>query len=350
MAQSQMELEARSAPAVLEKQFAENLYVIQNLCTRLQCYPPPFAVTVARGSSDHAATFAKYLFETQLGLPTASAAPSVTTLYGAKLQLNKSLVIALSQSGASPDVAETLAAARSAGAVTVAFVNQHPSPLSQVAEYVIPLHAGPEISVAATKSYLAMLGALVQFTALMTQQPALMAALSALPSTLQTAVAMDWTPAILTYEQQQNTYVIARGFGFPIAQEAALKFKETARIHAEAFSGAEVMHGPVALVQEHFPILLFGQQDVTLPGILDLGKRVKQLGGNVLLAVPSHHSNQRLLNDAASCVLEMPPSLHPVCDPLLVIQAFYSMMARLAIARGLNPDAPIHLSKVTKTW
>lgn len=347
---TQMEIEARSASAVLTRQFKENFYALQGLCTRLQCYPPPFAVTVARGSSDHAATFAKYLFETQLGLPTASAAPSVTTLYGAKLSLRNSLVIALSQSGASPDLVETLAAARQAGAVTVALVNQVPSPLAQIAEYVIPLHAGPELSVAATKSYLAMLGALVQFTALMTQQPALLNALDALPDALHSAVDMDWSPAILQYENQQNTYVIARGFGFPIAQEAALKFKETARIHAEAFSGAEVMHGPVALVREHFPILLFGQQDVALPGILDLGRQIKKLGGNVLLAVPTHQRNQSLLTDAANCVLQMPAALHPVCDPLLVIQAFYSMMAKLAQARGLNPDAPVNLSKVTKTW
>ncbi|MES2218034.1 MAG: SIS domain-containing protein [Pseudomonadota bacterium] len=349
MALSQMEQEALSAPAVLTKQFAENFYVLQDICNRLQCYPPLFAMTVARGSSDHAATFAKYLFETQLGLATASAAPSVETLYGAKLQLKNSLVVALSQSGQSPDIAEMLQAARTAGAVTVALVNETGSPLAHAAEYVIPLYATPEIAVAATKSYLAMLGALVQFIALMTQQQALMTALAELPKQLEKAARMDWTSAVTAYQKQQSTFVVARGYGLPIAQEAALKFKETTRIHAEAFSSAEVLHGPFALVQKDFPLMLFGQQDVALPGILDLGKRLKQLSDNVFLAVPAHGRNNSLLQEAATVVLPMPASLHPICDPLLVIQAFYRMVAQLAIARGLNPDAPVNLTKVTKT-
>jgi glucosamine--fructose-6-phosphate aminotransferase (isomerizing) len=194
-----------------------------------------------------------------------------------------------------------------------------------------------------------MLGGLVQFTALMTQQQSLMAALQDLPAQLAKAATMDWTPAITAYQNQQSTFVVGRGFGLPIAQEAALKFKETARIHAEAFSGAEVMHGPFALVQQNFPLLLFGQQDVALPGILDLGKRLKQLSDNVFLAVPAHARNNSLLQEAATVVLPMPASLHPLCDPLLVIQAFYKMVAQLAVSRGLNPDAPVNLSKVTKT-
>jgi glutamine---fructose-6-phosphate transaminase (isomerizing) len=349
MALSQMEQEALSAPAVLTKQFKENLYVWQDLCNRLQCYPPLFAMTVARGSSDHAATFAKYLFETQLGLATASAAPSVETLYGAKLRLAKSLVVALSQSGQSPDLAEMVQASRQAGAVTVALVNEIDSPLAHAAEYVVPLYAAPEVAVAATKSYLGMLGALVQFIALMTQQPALLSALDDLPRQLEKAAHMDWSPAITAYQNQQSTFVVARGFGLPIAQEAALKFKETARIHAEAFSSAEVLHGPFALVQKNFPLLLFGQQDVALPGILDLGKRLKQMSDNVFLAVPEHARNKALLQEAATVVLPMPASLHALCDPLLVVQAFYKMVAQLASARGLDPDAPVNLSKVTKT-
>jgi glucosamine--fructose-6-phosphate aminotransferase (isomerizing) len=345
-----MEQEAHSAPAVLSKQFTANFYVLRDLCQRLQCYPPLFALTIARGSSDHAATFAKYLFETQLSLATASAAPSVETLYGAKLRLQNSLVVGISQSGQSPDIAEMLQAARKSGAVTVALVNEVNSPLAHAAEYVVPLYAAPEVAVAATKSYIAMLGALVQFTALMTQQPKLMSALEHVPKRLEQAARMDWSAAIAAYKEQQSTYVVARGFGLPVAQEAALKFKETARIHAEAFSSAEVLHGPFALIQKHFPVLLLGQQDVALPGILDLGKRMKQLSDQVFLAVPTHLHNKSILRESATTVLPLPESLHPICDPLLVIQAFYPMVAQLAAARGLNPDAPANLSKVTKTW
>jgi glucosamine--fructose-6-phosphate aminotransferase (isomerizing) len=347
---SQMEQEARSAPEVIALQYTENLSALQDLCARLKNSPPPFAMTIARGSSDHAATFAKYLLETQLGWVTASAAPSVETLYGAKLKVRNSLVMGLSQSGESPDIAEMLHTARQHGAITVAIVNQHPSPLSRAAEYVIPIHAGPEKSVAATKSYLGMLGALVQFVALMTEQPALTGALTKLPQTLEKACEMNWSAALEEYREHKSTFVVARGFGFPVAQEAALKFKETARIHAEAFSGAEVLHGPFALIQQNFPLMLLGQKDVSLPGILDLGQRAKQLGARVLLALPADAADPKQILESSAALLPLPNSLHPICDPLMAIQAFYIMMAKLANVRGLDPDKPANLTKVTKTW
>ncbi len=344
-----MEKEAISTPEILVQQFAANVAVFTALSQRLQKTPPTFAMTIARGSSDHAATFAKYLLETQLGLVTASAAPSVVTLYHADLQLKNCLVLGLSQSGQSPDIAEMLTAARRAGAITVAIVNQSDSPLAEAAEYVVPLYAGPELAVAATKSYMATLAALVHFIAIVKQDAALLQALSQLPDALRTAITMDWSTAISEYQNSHNTLVIGRGYGFPIAQEAALKFKETARIHAEAFSGAELLHGPFALVQPDFPLLMFGQHDVSLPGILELAKRVKDMGAKVMLAVPPQN-DKNVLKDTASIILPLPAALHPVCDPLMIIQAFYVMMARLAVARGFNPDTPANLSKVTKTW
>jgi glucosamine--fructose-6-phosphate aminotransferase (isomerizing) len=347
---SQMELEAKMAAGVLIKQFSANHDALYALSLRLHASRPPFAMTIARGSSDHAATYAKYVLETQLGLVTASAAPSVETLYKAKLHLKNSLVMGLSQSGQSPDIAEMLVLARHAGAITVAFVNKASSPLSEAAEYVIPLWAGEERSVAATKSYIATLSVLVHFAALMTGSPELLTALSALPSVLDEAVGMDWSPAIKEYQQQQNTFIVGRGYGFPIAQEAALKFKETAAIHAEAFSGAEVLHGPFALVQQNFPLLILGQDDVTLPGILNLSKQATQLGAKTLLAVPSNVAKSASLAGVATTLLPLPAALHPLCDPLVAIQAFYVMVARLAVARGLNPDAPLNLAKITRTW
>jgi glucosamine--fructose-6-phosphate aminotransferase (isomerizing) len=348
---SVMEQEAISTPLLLSRQFLENQYVLRELCSRINCYPPAFALTIARGSSDHAATFAKYLFETQMGLVTASAAPSVVTIYESNLKLNNSLVVALSQSGQSPDVAEMMVNARDAGAITVAFVNQTESPLASAAEFVIPLWAGTEVGVAATKSYLAMLGSLIQFITLFKQDPALFRAIDKLPEVLEEAAKMDWSPALQLYDTQKSTFTVGRGFGFPIAQEAALKFKEVAQIHAEAFSGAEILHGPYALVEPQFPLLMFGQRDATLPGILDLAKRLRSLKATVLLATPQHSDEKQYLqDDVASVLLPLPKSLHPICDPLMGIQAFYVMLARLAKLRGLNPDAPQNLTKVTKTW
>jgi glucosamine--fructose-6-phosphate aminotransferase (isomerizing) len=347
---SQMEQEAREVPQIVKKQFAMNQSTLQSLCERLKSNPPAFAMTIARGSSDHAATFAKYVLETQLGCVTASAAPSVVTLYQANLHLKNSLVIGLSQSGQSPDIAETIAAARRAGAVTVAIVNQVESPLAEVAEYVVPLWAGPELAVAATKSYLGILSVLVHFVALFTQEPALLNALHELPERLQQAAQMDWSPAIAEYHARHNTFVVGRGYGFPIAQEAALKFKETSQIHAEAFSSAELLHGPFALVQKFFPLLVLAQRDVSFPGIIELSKRMHQMGATVMLATPHHAESASQLTDAASILLPLPGALHPLCDPLMIAQAFYVMIAKLAVARGFNPDAPVGLSKVTKTW
>lgn len=343
-----MEQEALQSPQVLEKQFTQNHALIKKMAERIRLASPKIAITIARGSSDNAATFAKYLFETRAGLITSSAAPSVFTLYKKQLPFKDCLVIGISQSGASPDVAEMLSAARKVGAVTVAIVNHADSPLANAAEFVLPIFAGDEKAVAATKTYLATLAALIQLIAEITQDAELQKALNLLPKRLEEAASQDWSAAVTEYQYRHNTYVIARGYGYPIAQEAALKFKETSKIHAESFSGAELMHGPFALIENKFPILMLAQQDETLSGMLSIAERMKKLGADVMLALPENGKQD--FQNAASLLLPMPKSLHPVCDPLLNIQAFYMMAARLSVARGFNPDAPDNLSKVTHTW
>jgi glucosamine--fructose-6-phosphate aminotransferase (isomerizing) len=345
-----MEQEALQTPAILAKQFAQNLHVLLALKKRLQEVRPRLAMTIARGSSDHAATFAKYLLETKTGLITASAAPSIFTLYHRELPLKDCLVLAISQSGASPDVAEMLIAAKKAGAITVAIVNQMGSPLANAAEFVIPMWAEEEKAVAATKTYLTTLAALIHLTAVISDDNLLLDKLTHLPDELAKVKEFDWSPAVETLKNRQNALIIGRGYGFPIAQEAALKLKETSRFHAEALSSAELLHGPFALVEKDFPILVFAQQDETLKGILDVSKRIKQLGADVMLALPATKNQNKNLEEIATHVLPLPNSLHPICDPLLIIQAFYLMAAKLSIARGFNPDAPDNLSKVTLTW
>jgi glucosamine--fructose-6-phosphate aminotransferase (isomerizing) len=343
-----MEQEALEAPHILKNQFATNSNILTALADRLRREPPSLAMTIARGSSDHAATFAKYLFETKLSLVTSSAAPSVFTLYRKQLQLKNALVLGISQSGAGPDVIEMLTTARQHGAVTVALVNDITSPLAEAAEYVVPLLAGQEKAVAATKTYLATLGALIQLTAVLSQDELLNDKLDSLPDALQSATQLDWAAAIAEYKNRHNTFVVGRGYGFPIVQEAALKFKETAKIHAEAFSSAEILHGPFALVEKSFPILMLAQQDETLPGMLEVATRMKKIGADVLFALPQ--KDKLNLNEVATLLLPQVEALHPICDPLLNIQAFYMMMARLSVARGFDPDQPQNLSKVTKTW
>jgi len=344
-----MEKEAAQSPAVVARQIRENTEILVELCRRLHDTPPPFAMTIARGSSDHAATFAKYLIETRLGIVTSSAAPSVLTLYKSKLRLKGALVIGISQSGESPDICEVMAYARKAGAITVAFVNKIESPLARASEYVVPLCAGEEKAVAATKSYIAALAALVHFIGVWSEDHRLLKALLILPESLEKAVTEDWSAGTTSFQDVRDALVIARGYCFPIAQEAALKFKETCAIHAEAFSGAEVLHGPYGLIKKEYPVLIFTENDNSLQGIIRLALKMKRSGARILLACPKGEIPARTVRDIASCALPVPASAHPFLAPLLIIQSFYPMAARLAISRGCDPDFPKNLNKITET-
>ncbi|HEY0335370.1 MAG TPA: SIS domain-containing protein [Stenotrophomonas sp.] len=328
--------EAAQAADVVAAQFARNHDTVQALGASLRADPPPFVVTCARGSSDHAATYAKYLFETQLGIVTASASPSVGSVYEAPLALRGALYIVISQSGKSPDLLRNAEAAKAAGARVVALVNVEDSPLAQLAETVIPLGAGPERSVAATKSYLASLAAILQLGALWKQDAPLVAALQTLPDAMRQAWQADWRGLTDGLESARNLFVLGRGLGLAAAQEAALKFKETCGLHAEAYSSAEVKHGPMALVGPGFPVLAFAQPDETGAGTRALAAEFRERGAQVWLV-------------DAQGDLPLVATPHPACAPLLTIQSFYRAINALALRRGFNPDLPPHLNKVTET-
>lgn len=328
--------EAAQAADAIAAQFARNAAVVAELAEALRSTPPGFVVTCARGSSDHAATYGKYLFETQLGYVTASASPSVGSVYAAKQRLAGALYLLISQSGKSPDLLRNAQAAREAGARVVALVNVEDSPLAALADVVIPLNAGAERSVAATKSYLCSLAALLQLGAHWKQDPALLDALPALPDALRAAWRADWSPLVDGLAGARNLFVIARGLGLGIAQEAALKFKETCGLHAEAYSSAEVKHGPMAIVGTGFPVLCLAQPDETGDGTRAVAREFRARGARVWLA------------DAAG-ELPLVAAPHPVCAPLLAAQSFYRAVNALALRRGHDPDVPAHLNKVTET-
>lgn len=342
-----MEREAKQTPQCIATQWQHNAAVVKKIREHIIKKMPNFALTIARGSSDHAATFAKYLLETQLGMITATAAPSTVTLYKSKLQLKNSLVIGISQSGKSPDICEVMQMAKHNNAITVAIVNVVDSPLADIADYVLPLHVGEEQAVAATKSYIGSLAALIQLTATIANEQTLLKAMPALPDALHAAAHQDWSAAATALKPATDALVLARGYGFPIAQEAALKLKETMSMHAEAFSAAEVLHGPFAVIKENFPALMFAQNDVSLTSMFELSEKIMKIGGRTLLAAPQNCIDNNM--HAASHILPLPDSVHPICDPLMCIQAFYPMAAQLAVARGKNPDAPDNLKKVTET-
>ncbi|MCH8188387.1 MAG: SIS domain-containing protein, partial [Proteobacteria bacterium] len=232
---TKMTEDAREAPDAVARMLSANAADCAALGKRLRGAPPPLVITCARGSSDHAATFAKYLIETRLGVPTMSFAPSVASIYGARLKMAGALFIAISQSGRSPDLIASAQAACDAGALVVTIVNAEESPLARVGQICLPLHAGRERSVAATKSFIVSLAAVLQIAAHWGERKELAAALDGLPGNLGAAAALDWSPAENTFAKADGMLVIGRGLGFAIAQEAALKLKETSVLHAEPF-------------------------------------------------------------------------------------------------------------------
>jgi glutamine---fructose-6-phosphate transaminase (isomerizing) len=313
---------------------------IEALAARLAEEPRHVALTVARGSSDHAASYFAGLTMSRIGVPVASLPMSVATLQQAPLRVKGQLAVAFSQSGKSPDLVGTMQALRQAGAFTVAAVNAPNSPLADACEWHLPLLAGAELSVAATKSYIAMLSLSAIVIAHVQKDIELLNALDTLPDALRAAGKLDWSHAINELKGVDRMFVIGRGLGLAIAQEAALKFKETSGIQAEAFSSAEVRHGPMEIIDSGYPLLVFALRGPEQEGLLKLARDMKARGARVLLAAPA---------DVAEANLPLALTDHPALDPIAAILSFYVMAAGLAAARGRNPDAPRHLNKVTET-
>lgn len=339
MHETHMHTEAAQAPDVVASQLARNERACRDLGDWLREARPRAVVTCARGSSDHAATYARYLIETRLGVLTSSASPSVSSLYGMQGDFAQVVLLAISQSGASPDLLATVESARRGGARIIALVNVEDSPLAAIADVTLPLGAGTERSVAATKSYLASLAAIAHLVAEWTGDSALRRALDAAPDLLRRAWQLDWTPAFDVLRDAESAYVIGRGLGLGIAQEWALKLKETCRLHAEAHSAAEVRHGPMALVGQGFPVLTLAQHDETHAGVVELARDIARQGARTLLAG----------GDATGATALPTLEAHPAIEPLLATQSFYRLVNALALARGLDPDRPAYLQKVTRT-
>ncbi|WP_210640615.1 SIS domain-containing protein [Pseudomonas sp. Tri1] len=332
--------EALSSFEAVERQLQLLDPALQEIAGRLRRQPPQVAMTVARGSSDHAASYFAYLTMQLLGLPVASLPMSVVTMQQAPLKVSGQVAFAFSQSGQSPDLVDSLRLLRKRGALSVALVNATDSPLEAACEFSVPLCAGVESSVAATKSFIATLSASARLVAHWKDDAELLEAGNALPEGLRDAARQDWSVAVEALRNCQRLMVIGRGAGFAIAQEAALKFKETSAIQAEAFSSAEVRHGPMALIDTDYPLLVFAPRGAEQAGVLSLAADMRQRGARVLLAAP---------DDIAERDLTLTRAEHPALDPILAIQSFYGMAASLAVARGLDPDQPRHLSKVTRT-
>lgn len=343
-APSLMFREAAEAGSVCARQLAANAAAVADAAGRLRALDPPFTATLARGSSDQAAAFAKVLFETRLRLPTLSHSPSIGTLYGATSPKFAGVpLLAISQSGKSPDLLGAATGAKEAGATVLGLVNDATSPLAAAADLLLPLHAGAERSVAATKSFVASLVAVAALTAAWSRDEILAEALMGVEEALQAAWLQDWGAALAPLRDAESLLVLGRGLTLPIAGEAALKLKETSALHAEAFSSAEVAHGPMTLVGARDPVLVFAPADAAAVGLQERLEAFASRGAQVIIA------GQTEATVPGAIMLPLPPGLHPVMEAIAAILSFYRFAEQLSRARGRDPDLPPYLSKVTQT-
>lgn len=305
----------------------------------LRSVSPPVVATIARGSSDHAATYLKYTTEIMTGIPVASLGPSVVSLYHAALKLKGCAAIAISQSGRSPDIVALAQAARAGGGQTIALVNVEGSPLADAASSTVALHAGPEKSVAATKSFIASVAGALGILAEWQDDDALRFGLQRLPDDLEAALECRWDGAVDAVRDAGSLYTLGRGPGFAVAAETALKFKETCILHAEAYSGAELLHGPVSLVEGGFPVFAYIPADASHASLVETANRLIEKGATLFVAGAG----------APGIRLPTAPAGHPLLEPLVMLLSFYGFAEALSRARGFDPDVPRGLKKVTET-
>lgn len=301
---------------------------------------PAFLVTIARGSSDHAALFLKYAIELTTGRPVASLGPSLASIYGAHMRLAGAASISISQSGKSPDIVAMAEAATKAGAVTIALTNTLPSPIAEASTHPLDIQAGPELAVAATKSYVNSIVAGLAVLAEWTADAALQRAVADLPTHFSRAVTLDWQMLADELGDAESLFVLGRGPALAIASEAALKFKETSGMHAEAYSAAEVLHGPVALVEKRFPVIGLAARDAAEGSVVDI------LDGLAAKGALAFATSDRV---KSAKTLPFVATGHPITDALALILPFYGFVEAWSRSRGLNPDAPVALKKVTET-
>ncbi len=313
--------------------------VLDTLAGRLAERQPQVITTAARGSSDQAASVFKYLVELGAGIPVASIGPSIASVYDRPLRLAGALHITVSQSGQSPDLVALQAAAKAGGALTLAVVNTADSPVAAGADFVIDICAGPERSVAATKTFIASAAALAAVAATVAADRALADALARLPDAL--AGASDPDPALVAkLAAAPSLFCVGRGPALGLAGEAALKFKELAALHAEAFSLAEVMHGPLGLIGPGFPVLGFVPADGALALNTKALQRLADAGADLATFSPAPLPGR---------TMAMPATGAPAIDALAAMPSFYRLVHAVSLARGLSPETPRHLAKVTHT-
>ncbi|MBI3750303.1 MAG: SIS domain-containing protein [Chloroflexi bacterium] len=339
-----LRIELGESPAVVERLLDAAAEPIERVAQAVRARAIDLAVIAARGTSDHAAVYAQYILGARNGMVVAPATPSLSSLYDAPPHLARALVLGISQSGRSPDVVSVLADARRQGALTVAVTNEPDSELAGAAEFVIELGAGPELAVAATKTYIAEVGVVAMLSAALSGDAESAKQLRAAPAAMRAALDQESRVKRLAASRAriEECVVLARGFQYATAREWALKLKELTRVLADPYSGADFQHGPIALVEPGFPVLAVASAGPALAGMLELLGRLRDRGGEILTV--SDDATILAMGDGVPLPL-MPEWLSPLAA-IIPAQLF---AYHLAVAKGLDPDAPPNLTKVTRT-
>ena len=342
--QTHMYREVQSIPEIVARLLSDGAGHVRSAAEKLKAVNPRLVTTIARGSSDHAASYLKYAIELTCGVPVSSTGPSVSSVYGASLKLQDSATIAISQSGESPDIVAAARSAKSSGSLVISLTNTDGSPLAAASGSNVDICAGPELSIAATKTFVASIAAGLLLLAHWQEDQGLLSALGNLPGELATALSRDWTPLAdgicSRPDERGSLYVLGRGPALAIAGECALKFKETCQLHAEAYSAAEMMHGPVSIARAGFPVLALASRDASERSLVEVADNLAGRGVEVFVTSETKSAAHNLCFARGS---------HPLTDPLLLVVTFYVFIEQLARRLGLDPDQPPYLRKVTQT-
>src|SRR5215831_9518200 len=341
---SLLEQEIASQPGVVKRIVEEETRHIEKIVAQLPAFD--YALIAARGSSDHAATYAKYAWTNLAGYPVALAAPSLFTMYKTQVRLAGALVVGISQSGQSPDIIAVLEEGKRQGRPTLAITNDGSSPLASVADHVIELHAGPEQSIAATKTYTAQLAVMAIFAATLSGNAQHLDALKQIPSAMEHTLELNSKLAqgVERYRYMDRCIVIGRGFNYATSFELALKLKELTYMMVSAYSSADFRHGPIATIASGMPVFLFMPAGATYDDMLDLAIELKRREAELLVI---SESEQAL--SLSRTALPICPGVPEWLTPLITIIPGQLFALNLALTMGLNPDIPRGLHKVTKT-
>lgn len=343
---TQMMEEIFQQPEVLRRCMVYNKDKIVKLVKEIRGRDIKSVVIAARGTSDHAGIYGKYIIECETGLPVSLASPSIYTIYKKSLKLNDSLVIGISQSGRAADVLEVLRSAKDCGAVTVSITNDEASPLACAADTHLYCNAGTEMSVAATKTCTTEMIILAQLVSEWSEDESIIAELSSIPSKLsqifdEAGLIKEKTER---YRFMNECFVLARGINYPIAMESALKIQETAYVRARAYATSDFYHGPFAMIQKDMPVIVFAPEGPTLPDTVKMVKALKENEAEIIIV-----SNNSDVLEMGNCSFVIPYSSNDMISPFYNVVLAQLFACNLSLIKGLNPDSPRSLNKVTIT-